>query len=324
MGCYHPMHGYMRQDQSGRKFTMSSPRSGADYTPQSVPCGQCVGCRLDRSRSWAIRCMHEASLYEDNCFITLTYAPEHLPKNNSLDYSHYQKFMKRLIKRFSSADITRQGDSACYRNIRFYMAGEYGGLRGRPHYHACIFNFDFPDKKEWMKSPSGEMLYRSKALEELWPFGFSSIGEVNFKSAAYVARYIMKKITGNAAAAAYETVDNDGVVDYRVPEFNNMSRRPGIGSAWIERYASDVYPHDYVVVDGKKCRPPRYYDNKFIQASGHFSEHYETFVSAAMDEVKFARDALVLLNRDDNTTSRLQVKESIAISRLHRLKRTLS
>lgn len=323
MGCYHPLKGYLRQDKHGKKFTMSSPRSGAEYTPQTVACGQCVGCRLDRSRTWAIRCMHEASLYSENCFITLTYSPEHLPDNGSLDYDHFQKFMKRL--RFSNIGIDTIVDDngAEQRPIRFYMAGEYGGERGRPHFHACIFNFDFKDKKPWKRSPSGEILYRSAELEELWPYGFSSVGSVNFKSAAYVARYIMKKVTGNAAAAAYETVDADGVVDYRVPEFNKMSLKPGIGARWFDKYSSDVFPHDYVVVNGKKCKPPRYYDNLYLKQTGFYFEHFDKIVSSAVDEIAFARHELALLNRLDNTPERLKVKETIAYAKLSKLKRTL-
>ena len=118
-------------------------------------------------------------MYDDNCFITLTYSNQHIPADGSLDVRVFQKFMKRLRKRF--------GDG-----IRFYHCGEYGSLLGRPHYHACLFNFDFPDKYLW-KENNGQKLYRSPSLEELWPYGYSSIGTVTFESAAYVARYILKR-----------------------------------------------------------------------------------------------------------------------------------
>ena len=87
------------------------------------------------------------------------------------------------------------------------MCGEYGENRGRPHFHACLFNFDFPDKKVWRKTSQGHPVWRSPSLEALWPYGFSEIGSVTFQSAAYVARYIMKKATGRDAEQVYEWTD---------------------------------------------------------------------------------------------------------------------
>lgn len=179
-------------------------------------------------------------MYEKNCFITLTFNDENLNKKLTLVKRDFQLFMKRLRKRFLDE------------SIRYYHCGEYGTLLQRPHHHAILFNFDFPDKKLWQvreKIP----LYRSEILEELWPYGFCTIGQATFESAAYVARYILKKITGDRAAAHYGD---------RLPEYTTMSRRPGIARAWYDRYKSDVYPHDYVVIrGGRRCRPPRYYDS---------------------------------------------------------------
>lgn len=191
MTCYHPLDAW-RNDAPSRAdnrliFTYHpSLGRGPDL---KVPCGQCVGCRLERSRQWAVRCVHEASLHTDNCFITLTYNDEHLPSDGSLNYRDFQLFMKRLRKRVSVP-------------VRFYMCGEYGENFGRPHFHACLFGFNFPDLKLWKSGKS--KLYRSPLLEELWPFGYSSVGDVNFESAAYVARYILKKVTGADAAAHYD------------------------------------------------------------------------------------------------------------------------
>ena len=159
-----------------------------------------------------MRCHHEASLYQDNCFITLTYSDEHLPSDKSLHVDHFQKFMKRLRKRFGEG-------------VRYYHCGEYGEKYMRPHYHACLFNFDFPDKKIW-KENNGNRLYISESLSELWPFGFVTIGDVTFESAAYVARYIMKKVNGDLAESHYERVDWDtGEVYHLKPEYTTMSRR---------------------------------------------------------------------------------------------------
>jgi hypothetical protein len=194
------------------------------------------------------------------------------------------------------------------------MAGEYGENFGRPHFHACIFGHDFHDKELWSRSPSGSMLYRSKDLELLWPFGYSSIGDVNFESAAYVARYIMKKITGKEAEYHYKYCDLEtGELIEKIPEFNKMSLKPGIGQEWYKRYKSDVYPHDYVVIRGKKVKPPKYYDKLY---SREFP--YE------MDEIKYQRENSAKLNYLDNTLDRLAVKETIAKVRLDKLKRKLT
>jgi hypothetical protein len=298
MACFKPLKAYQCFDKS---IVFTEARKHDIVRSLELPCGQCVGCRLERSRQWAIRCMHEASLYKDNCFITLTYDEEHLPEDYSLHYDDYQRFMKRLRKRF-------QG-----KTIRFYMAGEYGENFGRPHFHACIFNLDFEDKYLWQKTESGSKIYRSKTLEELWPFGYSSIGEVNFQSAAYVARYIMKKVTGDMAEQHYEEVNfTTGEIIKRKPEFNKMSLKPGIGYKWYEKYKDDVYPHDYVIVNGKKCKPPKFYDKKYAD-----DYPYE------FDQLQWDREKSAKAQAFDNTAERLLVKEEVLKAKLSRLKRKL-
>lgn len=195
MPCYHPIDAWRPDSYSGDKkliFKYDVQRCGGRLTPDiKVPCGRCVGCRLERSRQWAMRCMHEAKMHKQNCFITLTYNEENRPYNDDLNYQDFQLFMKRLRERF-------QGTT-----IKFYMCGEYGPKLGRPHFHACLFGIDFPDRKLWKVTDSKSKLYRSEILEKLWTKGFSSVGDVNFESAAYVARYIMKKVTGEAAELHY-------------------------------------------------------------------------------------------------------------------------
>jgi len=293
MTCYHPLKGF-KDDVTGA-FTLKQWGPKGENRPLSVPCGQCVGCRLERSRQWAVRCMHEASLHDDNCFITLTYDNEHLRDDRSLFYPHFQGFMKRLRAR-------------CGVKVRFYMCGEYGEQFGRPHYHALIFGFDFPDKYKWAVR-NGSQSFRSPLLEELWPYGNSEIGTVNFKSSAYVARYIMKKITGKAADEHYFNPDNG---TFREPEFNRMSLKPGIAAGWFEKFSSDVFPNDYVVVNGRKCRPPRYYDVL-----------YSRIDPLEFEQMKFDRELQAEKYIDDNTVDRLLVKEKIAYDKLSRLPRSL-
>ncbi len=264
-------------------------------------------------------------MHASNCFITLTYAPEHCPKDMSLNYEDFQLFMKRLRKHYEYRNkygYDENGKRILLNPIRFYMAGEYGESFDRPHYHACIFGLDFEDKKVFKRTETGSVLYTSKILEELWPFGYSSIGDVNFESAAYVARYIMKKINGKTVNENHEVVDAEQHYQYcdletgeliqRKPEFNKMSLKPGIGQAWFDKFMSDVYTQDHVVVRGKKCRPPRFYDNKFKEL---FPEEF--------DMIQFKREMEARSRYDDNTPERLAVKEKVALAKLSLLKRKL-
>lgn len=243
-----------------------------------------------------MRCQHEASLYDDNAFITLTYDDDNLPDDRSLRVRDFQLFMKRLRKEYGAG-------------IRFYHCGEYGETYGRPHYHACLFNHDFPDKYPWFQSKSGEMVYRSESLEELWPMGICSTGGVTFKSAAYCARYIMKKVTGDMADDHYLDPET-GVI--RKPEYTTMSRRPGIGKAWFEQFKSDVYPHDFVVMNDQKVRPPKYYDGLYEL------DHKQSF-----RKIKARRKANSAQHADNNTPERLKVREKVQDARLSKLHRSL-
>lgn len=253
MPCFYPVPAY--QVGSG-ELVFKHRRSVVGSL--ELPCGRCIGCRLEYSRQWAVRAMHEASMHDANCFVTLTYSPAEQAVGSSnvfdvvsLDYRHVQLFLKRVRARFS-----------CVR-IRFMFAGEYGDL-GRPHYHGLLFGLDFPDKLYWSRSPSGERLYRSSILESLWPQGFSSVGAVTFESAAYVARYCLKKVTGSSADKHYEVIDADGVVTRRTPEFLRCSLKPGIGAAWFEKFwTSDLDSAGAVVVNGQKAKAPRYYDKLY-------------------------------------------------------------
>ncbi len=287
MPCFSPLKGF-RALGGGIVFS----RSLSMGLPMTVPCGRCIGCRLEHSRQWAVRCMHEASLYDDNCFITLTYADAFLPPGGSLRKSDFQKFMKRLRRRFS--DIP----------IRFYHCGEYGENTFRPHYHALLFNFEFPDKVLWSERGSFRV-FRSSVLESLWPFGQSEIGSVTFESAAYVARYITKKVTGEPAEDHYRSVDADGVIVDRVAEYSTMSLRPGIGKGWFDRFKSDVYPSDEVIVAGKACKPPRYYDSLLEKED----------VDAAR---LIKRKRAFMLSLEDCTPERLRAREVCTRSRLTR------
>lgn len=221
--------------------------------PIRVPCGDCIGCRLEYSRQWGIRCHHEAQLHNQNCFVTLTYNDDNLPSDLSVNKEEIQKFVRRLRKRVGE--------------LRYYACGEYGNNLGRPHYHLCIFGFDFEDKEIWKKATYQETsfgayvpkkgtndLYRSALLEKVWQKGFSTVGSLTFESACYAARYCCKKINGPREEKWYKG---------KQPEFALMSRRPGIAQEWIKKYMYDVYPKDSFTLNGKHMRSLRYYDKVF-------------------------------------------------------------
>jgi len=268
-------------------------------TFMSLACGQCRGCRLERSRQWAVRCVHEASLYEDNCFITLTYDRDNLPADLSLNKVHFQLFMKRLRRFF--------GD----RRIRFYHCGEYGGETLRPHYHALLFNLDFDDKVVW-KEERGNVYYRSECLEERWGHGMCLIGEVTFESAAYVARYIMKKVNGAKARDKYLRCDDDGVASFVSPEYTTMSRNTGIGRGWLDEFGAEVFPSDEVIVNGHSCPPPRYYTDVFSE-----------FEPEMIQAVKAKRQVWFSAHDADCTPERLADREICLEARMGRLEREL-
>lgn len=298
MACFRPQPAYRAADGS----VVFVERARFDVRQNLwLPCGQCFGCRLERSRQWAIRCLHEAQLHGDaNMFLTLTYDREKIP-GPSLRYLDFQLFMRRLRRHVRPT------------RLRFYMCGEYGDRMDNPHFHACIFGYRFPDLLLWSRGDGGSMLYRSAALEELWTAGFSTVGDVNFESAAYVARYVMKKINGDLAPFWYRRVDpaTGEIVDLE-PEFTHMSLKPGIGAGWLERYMSDVYPSGDVVVRGKPGRAPAYYDKKFRE-----------FDPEAFEELSHRRFKRGQEQAEHQTDERLRDREMVARARMRNHKRSI-
>lgn len=252
-----------------------------------------------RSREWAVRCIHESQLHADNCFLTLTYNDDNLPYGETLVLDHFQRFMKRLRKRYGEG-------------IRFFHCGEYGEQRMRPHYHALLFGFDFPDRVLF-STRKGIRLYTSESLQSLWPYGFSTVGAVTFESSAYCARYILKKVTGDQSDARYDWADPEtGELLRRRPEYVTMSRRPGVGRGWLERFGQELLDHDSVIIDGKKLKVPRFYDQVLEEV------HHEALVAN-----KRARKRALARHAWNNTPDRLEVRRKVQEAKLKRLPRSL-
>lgn len=263
MSCVKPLHGFQVgvHEKTGRpRYKITSADytrivyDGQEYTEYiELPCGKCLGCKLDYSRQWADRCLLEMQYHEQNTFVTLTYDDDHLPmvtwkddvddswrSSASLHRRDVQLFLKRLRKKYGNG-------------IRFFGSGEYGDSTMRPHYHLILFGFSPPDLVEFGKSKLGDTYYRSDSLTELWSAGHVLVAKVTWKSCAYVARYVTKKISSYRDEAYAEL----GLV----PPFSMMSRRPGIGRKYFDEH--DVFAYDSIQVStedgGRTIYPPRYF-----------------------------------------------------------------
>lgn len=294
MACYHPLKGYVigttpagKRELKIRSYTtdhieyfkgtwhdsydgfisVQAERFLSEFIP--IPCGRCIGCRLDYSKEWADRCLLELQSHEHSAFVTLTYDDDHLPLSHYLDEEtgetgeaptllkrDVQLFMKRLRKRY-------QYDN----HLMYYAAGEYGGLTSRPHYHIIIFGLRLDDLVFYKKSPQGHNYYNSAFMNSVWQDkGFVVVADVTWETCAYTARYVTKKLYGKEAVI-YEKYNIE-------PEFALMSRRPGISRSFFDARRSgsldennngdNLYSLDYLNIEtnsgGRRLYIPAYYD----------------------------------------------------------------
>lgn len=194
-----------------------------------LPCGKCINCRKSQANQWRIRIMMEAQDYDpdDMCFLTLTYDQEHLPYTKSgkptIKYEDFQNFINYLkiyIKRKTGVQP----------KIRYFVAGEYGGIGNRPHFHVILFGYNFFENAYYSTSgQSGEMLFSNEFIDKAWHRGIANFGRVSAKSAQYVAQYTVKKLV------------QDYKKDDRCEPLIQMSRRPGIGNKFILEHKEEIY-----------------------------------------------------------------------------------
>lgn len=276
---------------------------GAHWKALKVPCAGCLDCRLKHSRENAIRCVHEASLHKNNCFVTLTYKQESLPSNNTFNFSHPKNFIKKLRNKICISQqckgnrfnwSTLKDEYTCRgfcSKIKTFGCAEYGDKGGRPHYHLLIFGYDFEDKTKWKMSKNPRMKcmrFRSRILESLWPYGFSESGTVTMQSAGYVARYVVKKNKKKRE------------IEKELSRFHEKAIcfSQGIGLEWLKKFHSDVYTTDLLSYKNRKgtyskMKPPKYYDRKADQLG-----------LIDFQEIKLAREAYSLEHNDSATKQR--------------------
>lgn len=298
MTCFSPITLYKSKagpDKVTGRWPLVPASDGYIDRPVEVACGYCVGCRLERARSWALRLYHEGMYHEDAYFLTFTYEDEHIKYGNevpTLVKDDLQKFWKRLRKHYKKV------------KIKYFACGEYGDDTMRPHYHAIVFGFNIPDLVLWRRDIDTGATYTSCLLDGIWKLGRVIVGAVTPKSTAYVARYTIKKQYGVRAKGYYDELGIE-------PEFVCMSK--GIGKRFYEDYRDDVYLDDLMVhPDGKgKSRPPKYYDK--LEAELH---------PEAMKAIIKLREDVARKFDPNKTKKRLEVREKLRLSHQKKLKRS--
>lgn len=287
MSCLTPLTQYHCDDGS---YTFN-PEKG--YNPFAIPCGQCLGCRIDHSRDWALRCMHHSKQYEKNCFITLTFDDINLAGRKSVDVKDWQLFAKRFRTKLAYEGREK---------IEFFHAMEYGEKTSRPHHHAVVFNY-FPQDAEVLKNIGGNIYYKSAELSSLWHNqGFIVVGALTYQTAAYTASYTFKK----QKTKNYK----EGIT----PE--KMTCSQGIGVSHFLKYYKDYCALGAILFDGKKFRIPRGYLKKLDVSDRDLREAFKSGnmeLFKELTERKLAFDNLKLdreLNaRPDSILDRLKKYE---------------
>jgi hypothetical protein len=248
-------------------------------------------------------------MHEKSCMLNLTYDDDHLPKHGQLLKRDLQLFFKRLRK-----------DGF---KFRYVASGEYGEKTRRPHFHIALFGVDFDsDRVLFGRAACGDWTYISNAVARNWsdhfglPIGNHLIGTLNFESAAYIARYIMKKIKGPNASPSPLAVLDDGEIILPNPEFMLMSK--GIGKSWFNDYfMSDVFPTGSVVTaQGSRAPVPRYYKTK-LKELGHDLSLDLQFRSSVRADMEAERLMF------ENQPIRKIARQNVVNSRLSQSKRVL-
>lgn len=271
MPCYHPMKAIRKLGEKTYRIMKNSGdhadwnsfidySTGEFYDQILLPCGRCVGCRMEHSKQWANRCVLESLDHpkETNWFLTLTIDDDHLKDYitergfATVRIDDISTFMKALRGRWSSQYHVD--------GIRFFGASEYGDKSMRPHYHILVFGLPLFDLIHYKNNDRGDPMWISRELEDVWQRGQIIVGEFNWNSAAYTARYVMKKCDGMS-----QKVYDDLCIE---PEKTRMSRRPGIAASYFDANLDHIYDLDEIVLPAtignnlQVISPPKYFDKR--------------------------------------------------------------
>lgn len=286
MACYKPMTAFVPLEGGALSFVELK-----NHREVKLPCGGCIGCRLERVDAWGFRCMAEASLHKSNKFITLTYDDDNLPVDESLNHRDWQLFAYRARQRFGP--------------FRFFMCGEYGENTQRPHYHALMFGFDPSDLRKCNSVYAKCDLFQSDLLTECWGKGFTTVGEVTHESAKYVAGYQMKRVSAELEAERYSWVTRYGELVVRKQPYGKMSLRPGIGAKWLDKYWKDTVNHGAVFQNQYRKKVPQYFRTLLEQVRPEAAEDLEALI--------YERG---MQYTGDNSRDRLAAKEAVTKARI--------
>lgn len=244
MPCYHPMagvrDGFTESGKPKYRIVAMSDHCLEDFPKQDViqiPCGKCLGCRLQYAQDWQGRLLMELQCHDIAWFVTMMYDDEHVRtviyeddagsqvRLETLCKKDVQDFMKRLRYHFPKD------------KLRFYFTGEYGDQTFRPHIHGIIYGLHLDDVEQipGVYSVNHEPKFLSTVFDAIWGHGSCELGTVTPESTSYVARYVMKKVK-----KGWKTEKEALGLE---PEFGLMSRKPAIGRPYF-----DQNPHmfDYV------------------------------------------------------------------------------
>lgn len=279
-----------------RRPVSSPQRSYPGAKSFQLPCGGCIPCRLAKAQDWATRIVHEGKFHEHNWFVTCTYSDQFLPSDGSLSYDHHTNFMRRVRRHAAPA------------KPRFLGVGEYGDRFGRPHYHYIIHGMPLADVRLTARKDEHK-LYTSKIMQDIWGMGYAPVQELTFANAQYVARYTLKKVTGERAEQYFRPHPITGEQFKVIPEFARMSRMPGLGTAWFEKHHRTEFTGDHLIVDGRKKPIPKFYLSKLS--------------ATQQAEIAARRNARANTDqqRADNTEARLLTRNKSAGLKAQRLTR---
>lgn len=263
----------------GKTLSWSPKTINKEHPTFQLPCGKCISCRLEYARQWAIRCIHEAQMHPENSFITLTYNNENCPER--LNYKDFQLFIKKLRRTHEN------------KKISYFVTGEYGDNKKRPHWHVIFFNFRPTDLSYKYSNFRGDKIYDSPSLTKLWGNGFTEIGDVTFDSAGYCARYAAKKlIHGKDTQHEFQPI-------------SKKSSKHAIGKKWLEKFWPDVFNQGHIVLpNGQTCGIPRYYEKWLKENQPQAWEEYVTRTKLEKTQFTEALAAIEAKNYIDEVQKR--------------------